>query len=83
MSVDIEGSEDIRGEFVYLANELSNRFPQLDLRFNLKSGSSCCRVVVPSQASHVIELTLGEVEPEILLYEAVFAVKELVQLYDA
>jgi hypothetical protein len=73
---------ELREEFIYIANELTGRFPDLDLRFNLRNGSKRCRLVMPTVTSHVVELSLGRGNPEALLHEAIFAVKELAQLFD-
>ena len=76
------GQEVVKQQFHVLANELSVRFPELDLRFNLQSGTNRLRLKAASVSHEVIELPLGEYETDELLYAAMFRIKEIARLYD-
>jgi len=73
----------VRGQFVFLANELSHRFPDLDLRFNLRNGSSTLRFMAAAISRDVIELDLGDYETVDLLNAAILQIKEMAQIFDA
>ena len=84
MSYQSVQGEELRDRFVYLASELSSRFPQLDLRFNWQAGSEVLRLVLPNSSKRrVIELDIAAYERDELLYGAIFRIKELAKLYDA
>ena len=74
---------EIRQQFISIASELSNIFPDLDLRFNLQGGSNRLRYVAAAISSEVHELELGDLETQELIFEAIFTLKEVAQLYDA
>lgn len=78
-------NEQLHKQFLYIANELCNRFPGLDLRFNLNQGTGRFRLLLPKVPSRqrYVELTLGQRETDELLTEATFAVKEIAQIFDA
>ncbi|MCB0361001.1 MAG: hypothetical protein KDD44_15235 [Bdellovibrionales bacterium] len=76
-------NSEIRRQFISIASELSIQFPDLDLRFNLQSGSNRLRYVAAAVSTEVHEMTLGEIETRELIYEAIFTLKELAQMYDA
>lgn len=73
----------IKGQFVYLATELSNRFPDLDLRFNLQNDTATLRFVAAAVSTDVIELDLGEHETTDLLNAAILQIKEMARIFDA
>lgn len=73
----------VRGQFVFLAQELSNRFPDLDLRFNLQNDSSTLRFIIAAISRDVVELDLGEYETSDLLNAAILQIKEMAQIFDA
>ena len=70
-------------QFVKLANELNYRFPDLDLRFNLKSGSNQVRYVAAAVSSKVHSISLDDRSPGEMLHQAIFNIKEIARLYDA
>ena len=77
-------TEEIRERFVFLATELTTLFPALDLRFNLRSGSTSCRVFAGALSRRIVELDLEATEaPEELLHSAIWEIKRLAGLYDA
>ncbi len=73
---------NIKKTFVYLAGELSSRFPELDLRFNLQTGTDRFRVIAAAVSNTVIELPIAKHECQDLLHAAIFELKELAQLFD-
>ena len=79
------GTEEktIETQFVELASELNLVFPELDLRFSLKSESEEMRYYAAAVSDEILELTLGSKSTLELMYEATFALKELAQLFDA
>lgn len=66
-----------------LAQDLLQTFPKLDLRLNTQAGRPAIRLIAPEFSNRVIELEVIDKSPDELLMEAVFAVKELGQLFDA
>ncbi len=76
-------SDAITELFKQFANELHTSFPQLDLRFNLKGGTSTLRYFMPDTSEQVFEANLNEQSLEELLHQAIFNVKELARLFDA
>jgi len=77
------GVSRVRGQFVFLATELANRFPELDLRFNLQNESSTLRFVAAAVSKDVVELDLGEHETGDLLNAAILQIKEMARIFDA
>jgi hypothetical protein len=75
--------ELVRRQFVFLASELSNTFPELDLRFNLRSGTNQLRYKAAAVSQKIFELPLGESDSRALLHQALFTIKEAARLYDA
>ena len=75
-----EGS--LSSRFQDVARELSNYFPTLDLRFNLRSDNDTIRCLVAEDAEEVFEMSLADQDPRHLVYEAVFAIKEAFGLLD-
>jgi len=73
----------IKGQFVYIANELSTRFPDLDLRFNLQNGTNTLRFMAAAISRDVVELDLGDHETIDLLNAAILQIKEIAQIFDA
>lgn len=74
---------ELKNRFVYFANELTHRFPDLDLRFVHKSGSSNVRFYAASVSSQVFELDLEDDSPQMLVNHASLEIKELAGLFDA
>lgn len=70
-------------QFVYLASELSTKFPQLDLRFNYQSESGLFRIMAAACSREIYEFPLGEGSTDDVLYEAIFLIKEVAQIFDA
>ncbi len=73
----------VRDQFVFLATELSNLFPELDLRFNLQSGTNQLRYRAVAVSKEVFELPLGKRSAQELLHQAIFTIKERARLFDA
>lgn len=73
----------ITDQFVAVASALNNHFPQLDLRFNLLSGSNVLRYQVASVSRKIFELELGTKSTKQLVHEAIFNLKEVARLFDA
>lgn len=77
-------AEAIRERFIFLATELTQLFPALDLRFNLRSGTSNCRVFAGALSCRIVELDLERDDnPEELLHDAIWEIKRLAGLFDA
>ncbi len=73
--------QEIEEQFVAVANALYAQFPDLDLRFNLRSGSTKARCLVPNTAKKSIKLPLGK-NTELLVRDAVWAIKVMVRRFD-
>jgi len=76
-------SGSVKGQFVFIANELSSRFPDLDLRFNLQNGTNTLRFMAAAISRDVVELDLGDHETTDLLNAAILQIKEIAQIFDA
>lgn len=77
-------AKPIESQFVRLASRISEQFPQLDLRFNLQSGTKVLRCLIAENSpSSIIEVALGSAPTEELLYEAIFAIKVATHSFDA
>jgi hypothetical protein len=83
MSLSERTREKLTGQFIDFATKLSGYFPELDLRFNLQNGSKTVRFTLPGHTNRVFEAELGQNELDSLVYEAAFAVKEMVRKFDA
>ena len=76
--------EGMKKQFVYLATEISNHFPELDLRFNLRTDTGCVRCIVPEHAKEAFEFSLEEAQDaKRIIVEAVFAIKQLTAHFDS
>ena len=78
-----KSKRELEKQFVFIANELNNRFPDLDLRFNFVRQSSQVRFFAASISRRVHELQLGNNNPRDLIHQATFTLKEVAQIYDA
>jgi len=76
-------SGSVKGQFVFIANELASRFPDLDLRFNLQNGTNTLRFMAAAISRDVVELDLGDHETTDLLNAAILQIKEIAQIFDA
>jgi hypothetical protein len=75
------GKADQVQRFRQLAQQLSNHFPELDLAFSMCPDED---VVYCHTQEDSLEILLGgDVSPEELVYEAIFAIKELSGKFDA
>ena len=89
-------------ELRWLARELCQYFPNLDLRFNIQEGRPSLHCSVPSlenieeknfdklieeeeipEVFETLELNLDEFTSEELLFDAIFSIKQIAQLFDA
>ena len=70
-------------QFINLATEISNLFPDLDLRFNLQQGTKRLRFTLPTVTKDVFELELNPENITPTVYEAAFTIKEITQRFDA
>ncbi len=77
-------SSDVKKQFVYLATEISNHFPELDIRFNLRTDTNEVRCSIPDFGGGAcFEFVLEVKRTKQLLHEAVFMVKEMTNRFDA
>ena len=83
MSHDDDDRDDITEQFIDIAQQVSLEFPELDLRFSLQSDSNILRYSAADVSQEVFELELGLEETTNLVYEAIFKVKQVAQLFDA
>lgn len=81
--MDIETRKEINKRFIFVAHELINKFPNLDLRFNLKMGTKSLRYKAAAVSGDIFELPLEERRPEEILYDAIFNIKQIAELFDA
>lgn len=73
----------IEEHFVYVASALNDYFPDLDLRFNMRSGTTHIRCIIPEHSAEALELDLGAMNPQELLNEAILSIKVIARLFDA
>jgi len=77
----LESTEDrIHSRFVALARELDRHFPNLDLRFNLCRSTAR---VLSHKNSSPLEFDLEDCEPQELVHQAIFSIKEQARIFDA
>ena len=81
--MSFENIHEVKERFLFVANELHMQFPDLDLRFNLREGSSQLRFMVGAVSPDIVEIDLDESSVEEIIYAAIFQVKELAQIFDA
>ena len=74
--------EEIEEQFVTVANALYAQFPDLDLRFNLKTGSNKAKCLIPNSNKTAIKLHLGHKNLNLLVRDAVWAIKVLTRRFD-
>ncbi len=73
----------INNRFVAFATKLCLQFPELDLRFNLKGGTTRVRYLAAGTSPEIFEVDLGRVDLETTLQEAILNIKQIAQLFDA
>ncbi len=69
--------------FKFIANELNNYFPDLDLRFALKQGSDTIRFMVGAVSRDIHEAELLERKADEILHDTILTIKELAGRFDA
>ena len=79
----MERPDPIVDQMVFLADELNYRYPELDLRFTLPEGSSTLMLRAAAISDDPIELELGACDPQHILYDAMFQIKELARYFDS
>ena len=70
-------------EIEHIALELFRHFPELDLQFTFLEEFDLLSCWVPEYSEEPIELDLSEADPEVLLHQAIFEVKEITRSFDA
>ena len=75
--------DNLDKSFSFLAQELFNAFPCLDLKLNHLAEEGKIRLFVNQRMLEPIELKLAEENPLDLLNEATFSIKELAGIWDA
>ena len=75
-------AREIEEQFVHVASALYDHFPDLDLRFNLRSGTTKARCLIPNAQRKALKFELGGKTTEELVREAVWAIKILMKRYD-
>ena len=81
--VERRHNDRMHEKFVCVATLLSNQFPDLDLRFNLTSGSSTVRFQVATVSDQIFELDLESNESTFLVHNAILSIKEVARLFDS
>ena len=61
--------------------ELYRQFPDLDLQCSRLAGSEVLSITLPDETESAVEVRLGE-NPEQAVFEAIFALKSLLQRFD-
>ncbi len=69
-------------KFTEAATQLAFQFPNLDLRFHRTEGEEFMRCMLPEFSDDILEFHLGA-ESESIVFDAIFAIKEMAQLFDA
>mgnify|MGYP000950188881 CR=1 FL=1 len=73
---------EIEERFVLVANALYEYFPDLDLRFNLRCGTTKARCLLPHPTKKALRLPLGDKSAEDVVRDAVWAIKSLTRRFD-
>ncbi len=85
--MDNKINKDVRKQtndkFIFFANELLFRFPDLDLRFNLSYDANAIRYKAAAISGEMFEMPLADLDPVEMVHEAVFNIKQLASLFDA
>lgn len=75
--------KEVTKRYIKVASILTSMFPDLDLRFSLRSDDSLVRYKVASVSSKIYEMDISQASPEELVHQAIFTVKELTKHFDA
>lgn len=74
--------QEMRKQFQDFTRIMAAKFPSEELRFNWKCGGSTVRLLLPNHANAVREFDLAD-DPQHLVHEAMFAIKEIIRAFDA
>lgn len=83
MSATDKHMDPIRKQFVQVAHELAVRFPDIDLRFSLTSGTKVLRYRAANISSEILEVELGSNKTQDIINEAILTIKALARHFDA
>lgn len=75
-------SKQVEKQFLHLAQELSNYFPSLDLRFNLTTETATARCIAPELSNQPLEINLDIKNSKHTVYETILAIKSLGRFFD-
>ena len=81
-TVSSNHKRDIEDEFVRIATALYSYFPDLDLRFNLRTGTTSALCLVPNEAKTKLTLPIGHKAADDVVRDAVWEIKELIRRFD-
>lgn len=79
----IENYLSLDATFSYIADELMERFPQLDLRFTIQPDMPEIHYCVADVSEQMFELSLDADNIEHVLHEAILNIKQVAGLFDA
>lgn len=69
--------------FVCFARELTNVFPDLDLRFNLQGGTTKLRYLAADLSPEIFEADIAAQKIDTVIGEAILNIKQIARLFDA
>jgi hypothetical protein len=72
----------VRKNAILVVNELTNRFPDLDFRFNLTENSEAIRYKISNFPSKVREINLNQIQDSTIL-ETILDIKADYKMFDA
>ncbi|MDR2337119.1 MAG: hypothetical protein LBE20_00510 [Deltaproteobacteria bacterium] len=72
----------VRKNAILVVNELTNRFPDLDFRFNLTENSNTIRYKISNYPSKVREINLNQIQDSTIL-ETILDIKADYKIFDA
>ena len=79
----IVAHEILEEEFHFIVRELTNVFPELDLRFNLQAGSNRIRYQIADVSHDTYEAQIGAQSAQNILNEAILNIKAIARRFDA
>jgi len=82
MATETVFQDQIEDQFVNVASQLNDHFPDLDLRFSLREGSNRLRYQIADISRKNYELELGRTNTRQIVHEAIFNIKQMAQLFD-
>lgn len=79
----LNNPQALEHRFVCFARELTNVFPDFDLRFNLQDGTTKLRYLVADLSPEIFEADIASQKIDAVIGEAILNIKQIARLFDA